>query len=110
MSHPVPFMKASGVAAPKGLVKTAPDLEEAIEEDETANVAEPAEAQVDDEVDIKGDKYIKQPKQKAKGGAKKAAKASNDDGDEADKPAKAAKGRPKGKAAAAGGGRGKGKK
>ncbi|RCI16513.1 hypothetical protein L249_2417 [Ophiocordyceps polyrhachis-furcata BCC 54312] len=69
MSHPVPFMKASNVVAPKKQAKEAPDLEEAIEDDDDAEVAE-----VDDEedVDLTKDKYIKQPKTK-KGGKRKSA-------------------------------------
>ena len=72
MSHPIPFMKASNVTAPKAAAKDVPDLEEAIEEDDDAAVvADPAEAE--DEDDLKKDKYIKQPKAKPK----KAAAASS---------------------------------
>lgn len=94
-SHPVPFMKASNLGAPmKAAPKVAPDLEEAIEEeDEEVVVAEPVEED-DEGVDLKEDKYIKQPKQKkpaaprkkkattktAKG--KKSAKADDDDDDD----------------------------
>ncbi|EOO00070.1 putative replication factor c subunit 1 protein [Phaeoacremonium minimum UCRPA7] len=103
MSHPVPFMKASNVTATKKVAKEMPDLEEAIEEEDDNDVLEPAEAD-DDETDIKKDKYIKQPKQKAKKATKKPTKAEDDDEDDDVKPAK---GRGKGKAAAA---KGKGKK
>ena len=60
MSHPIPFMKASNVQAPKKAAKEAPDLEEAIEEEDEAEVvAEPSEAaDGDDDLDLKGDKYI----------------------------------------------------
>ncbi|TPX13152.1 uncharacterized protein E0L32_006352 [Thyridium curvatum] len=103
MSHPVPFMKASNVAAPRKMAKEAPDLEEAIEEEDDADVLEPVEVE-DEDMDLKGDKYIKQPKAKAKRATKKAAKAADDDDDD-DGGAKP-KGKGKGKAA----GRGKGKK
>ncbi|RDA94842.1 hypothetical protein CP533_4238 [Ophiocordyceps camponoti-saundersi (nom. inval.)] len=71
MSHPVPFMKASNVVAPKKQAKEAPDLEEAIEEEDDGEVAEVAEVD-DDEVDLTKDKYIKLPKAK-KGGKRKSA-------------------------------------
>ncbi|KAL3960065.1 hypothetical protein ACCO45_005182 [Purpureocillium lilacinum] len=92
MNHPVPFMKASNVLAPKKQTKEAPDLEEAIEEEDEADVAEPADVD-DDEIDLKKDKYIKQPKAKkpAKKVAKKTKDAADDDGGEA-KP-KAGKGK-----------------
>ena len=99
MSHPVPFMKASNVSVSKKLSKDVPDLEEAIEEEDDGEVAEPVDAD-DDELDLKTDKYIKQPK--AKKGGKKAAKAASDD--EAGGSKAPAKG--KGKASA---GRGRGK-
>ncbi|ORY56070.1 replication factor RFC1 C terminal domain-containing protein [Pseudomassariella vexata] len=85
MSHPVPFMKASNVLAPKKAAKDVPDLEEAIEEEDEAEIVEPVEA-ADDEEDIKGDKYIKQPKAKPKKATKKAAKIADDDEDEKPKP------------------------
>ncbi|KAK1851321.1 chromosome transmission fidelity factor [Colletotrichum chrysophilum] len=103
MSHPIPFMKSSNVMAPKA-AKVAPDLEEAIEEEDDAAVAEPAEPAEEDELDLKGDKYIKQPKPKAKRATKKA-KAEEDEDDDAD--AKPKRGRPKAKTTAA---KGKGKK
>ena len=97
MSHPIPFMKASSVTATKKLAKDVPDLEEAIEEEQDADVGEPVEAE-DDELDIKGDKYIKQPK-KTKKAPKKAGKGGGGDDDvDGDVPAaKPAKGRAKGK-------------
>ncbi|KAI1480795.1 DNA replication factor C, large subunit [Daldinia eschscholtzii] len=108
-SHPIPFMKASSVVAPKAASKEKPDLEEAIEEEDDADVAEAVEVVDEDEdIDIEKDKYIKKPKAKpAKRGGKKAAAAAAaaaEDGDEDAKPA--AKGR-KGKA---GGAKGKAKK
>jgi replication factor C subunit 1 len=89
MSHPVPFMKATSVVAPKVVAKEAPDLEEAIEEDD-GEMAEAADADAqedDDEIDLKKDKYIKQPKKKP---VKKTAK--KDDADD-DQPKKGAKGK-----------------
>ncbi|KAH9907914.1 replication factor RFC1 C terminal domain-containing protein [Xylariomycetidae sp. FL2044] len=96
-SHPIPFMKASTVAAPKKASKEKPDLEEAMDDEDDAEVVEAAEPVDEEDGDIEKDKYIKKPKAKK---GKKAAKA--DDGDEDEKP----KGR-KGKASAA---KGKGKK
>ncbi|KAI0137256.1 replication factor RFC1 C terminal domain-containing protein [Xylariales sp. AK1849] len=97
-SHPVPFMKASNIAAaPKKAAKDVPDLEEAIEEEDEGDAVEAAEV-VDDDDDIKGDKYIKLPKAKAKRAPKTAAKTADDDDEEVEKP----KARGKGKAAAKG--------
>ncbi|KAG6017412.1 hypothetical protein E4U54_007345 [Claviceps lovelessii] len=84
MTHPVPFMKATNVVAPKKQAKEAPDLEEAIEEEDDAEVVEAVEPDDEDEIDLKKDKYIKQPKKKP--AAKKASKASAGDEDEVDKP------------------------
>lgn len=98
-SHPVPFMKASNAMAPPKAAKEAPDLEEAIEEEDAgeADVAEP----VEDELDLKNDKYVKQPKKKP---ARAAKKSSADDGDDA-------AGKPKGRAkTSTAKGKGKGKK
>ncbi|KUI73730.1 Replication factor C subunit 1 [Cytospora mali] len=100
MSHPVPFMKASSVTAPKKAAKDVPDLEDAIEaDDDEADVAEPA-GDDDEEIDLKKDKYIKQPKAKPKRATKK--KAADEDDDEDDGDGKATKGRGKGKTAAKG--------
>jgi len=102
MSHPVPFMKASNVTATKKLAKAQPDLEEAIEEEDDGTADAVEVENEDDELDLKKDKYIKQPK--AKRAAKKAGKGDGDD-DVDDAAPKATKGR--GKTAA---GKGKGKK
>ncbi|KAK3490613.1 replication factor RFC1 C terminal domain-containing protein [Neurospora hispaniola] len=79
-SHPVPFIKASSVLAPKKLTKEVPDLEEAIEEDFEGDDAglgdDAAEVDEDDDVDITKDKYIKQPKAK-KAAAKKSTAAAS---------------------------------
>ncbi|KAF9877679.1 replication factor RFC1 C terminal domain-containing protein [Colletotrichum karsti] len=96
MSHPIPFMKASNVLAPKKTAKEAPDLEEAIEEEDDADVVEPVEVD-EDEIDLKKDKLIKQPKPKAKKATKKAKEEDEDE----DEDAKPKRGRPKGKTTAA---------
>lgn len=90
MSHPVPFMKASNVAAPKKMAKDAPDLEEAIEDEDDGQAAELVEED-DDEIDFKKDKYIKQPKAKKTTKKAKGKDDADDDG---------AKAKPKGKVAA----------
>ncbi|EFW98951.1 DNA replication factor c subunit [Grosmannia clavigera kw1407] len=96
MPHPIPFMKASNVTVTaKRSAHDVPDLEEAIEEEDDADVAEPVEVD-EDELDLKTDKYIKQPKAKAKRAPKKAAAKNVDDDEEG-----SAKGRGKGKTAAA---------
>ncbi|PSN63684.1 DNA replication factor C, large subunit [Corynespora cassiicola Philippines] len=109
-SHPLPFMKASSVVAPKKAAKEKPDLEEAIDESDEGEVIE--EAKEDDEdADISKDKYVKQPKKK-KAPAKKAAPAkgrgkkrpAEDDDEESEEEVKP-KGKGKAKAAA-----GKGRK
>lgn len=91
-------MKASSVVvAPKKADRDVPDLEEAIEEEDEGDVAEPVSVD-EEELDLKTDKYIKQPKPKAKKPAKKAAKAAAaaaaDDGKDAGKAVKG-KGRAK---------------
>lgn len=85
-------MRASNVLEPKKQAKDAPDLEEAIEEEDDAGLVEAPEVD-EDEIDFKKDKYIKQPK--AKKGAKKATKATADDDDEKPKPRAKAKGKGK---------------
>lgn len=91
MSHPIPFMKANNTMAPKAAKKEAPDLEEAIEEEDEADLVETPEVD-EDEIDLKKDKYIKQPK------AKKATKKKTADDDDDDKPKR---GRPQAKATGA---------
>ncbi|KAL2021525.1 hypothetical protein VTK56DRAFT_7024 [Thermocarpiscus australiensis] len=108
MSHPVPFMKASSVVAPKKLGKEMPDLEEAIEEEDEADVAEVADVDEDDddELDLKTDKYIKQPKAKsAKKTTKKTAKAVDNDEDDDDGNGNGKASKTKGKGATRGRGR-----
>ena len=71
-SHPLPFMKASNVLAPKKSRKEKPDLEEAIDDSDEGE--DPTvDAELDDEeeaLDLKKDKYVKAPKKRA--GTKKA--------------------------------------
>ena len=87
-SHPVPFMKASSVVAPKAAKKVQPDLEEAVDESEGEDVLPDSEVKEDEDedVDIKKDKYIKESKKKAAPKAsakgKKRAKKEADDGGE----------------------------
>ena len=90
MSHPVPFMKASNVLAStaKKLPQDKPDLEEAIEEEDDAELVEAVEVD-EDELDLKTDKYIKVPKKKA--APKKTAKKVTSDDDSAGPKAKKAK-------------------
>ncbi len=76
-SHPLPFMKASNVLAPKKLSREKPDLEEAL--DNTDTDEDPTvDADVDDDedmpLDLRKDKYVKAPKKKVT--AKKAAPKS----------------------------------
>lgn len=85
MSHPIPFMKATNAVAPKAAKKEAPDLEEAIEEEDDAEVVEAPEVD-EEELDLKKDKYIKVPK--AKKATKKSSKAAAADDDDDAKPKK----------------------
>ena len=91
-SHPLPFMKASQVVAPKNLKKIKPDLEEAIDgsDENDVNFVESDAGEEDDEeaLDLKKDKFVKVPKAKKtaapKGKGAKKTKAGNDDDDEMD--------------------------
>ncbi|KAF1942023.1 DNA replication factor C, large subunit [Clathrospora elynae] len=89
-SHPLPFMKASSVAAPKKQAKEKPDLEEALDESDDGEVIEDAKDEEED-VDLSKDKYVKQPKKKAapkkaaagkKGKKKKGGDSDEDMGEE----------------------------
>ncbi|CAG8062222.1 unnamed protein product [Penicillium olsonii] len=78
-SHPMPFIKASNVVAPKKGAKEKPDLEDAIEESDEEEVVDEVKDD-EEELDLKKDKYVSLPKKKkapAKG--KKAKKAEDDD-------------------------------
>ncbi|KAI0025131.1 replication factor RFC1 C terminal domain-containing protein [Xylariomycetidae sp. FL0641] len=79
MAHPVPFMKASSVVAPKKASKEKPDLEEAMDDEDDNEVVEAAEAVDDEDDNIDKDKYIKKPKAKK---GKKASKAADDDAED----------------------------
>lgn len=116
-SHPLPFMKASQVLAPKNMKKVRPDLEEAIDESDENDAAfvgsDVGEEDEEEALDLKKDKFVKVPKAKKAPAAKgKKAKAANDDDDglgesEEDVKPKKGKAAAKGKATA---GRGRGKK
>ena len=86
-SHPMPFMKASNVVAPKKQAKERPDLEEALEDsDELEEVVEVEGEDEDDTLDLKKDKYVRAPKKKTvpkkssakKGAGKTKGKAKNE--------------------------------
>ncbi|KAI9819437.1 MAG: hypothetical protein M1832_004000 [Thelocarpon impressellum] len=65
-SHPLPFMKASNVVAPKKAGKEKPDLEEAIDEsDEGEDVTAARDEDDEEDADLSKDKYVKQAKRKA---------------------------------------------
>lgn len=90
-SHPVPFMKASSVVAPKAAKKVLPDLEEAVDDSGGEEALPEAETKEEDEdMDLKKDKYIKAPKKKAAPKAtgakakKKGKKGANQDDEELD--------------------------
>ncbi|OAT09904.1 replication factor C subunit 1 [Blastomyces gilchristii SLH14081] len=113
-SHPLPFMKATSVVAPKHLAKVKPDLEDAIDEsDEGEEILGEEETKGDEsDLDLKKDKYVKLPKKtparKGKAATKPQAKKTKknvvDDDDEDDeedvKPKKGARKarKPRGKA------------
>jgi replication factor C subunit 1 len=99
-SHPLPFMKASQVVAPKAAPKEKPDIEDAIEESDEEEVVEEAKED-DEELDLKKDKYVSQPKKKAASKGKKTKKAAAEDDfidDSEEKPKKGRKGKAKAKA------------
>lgn len=91
-SHPLPFMKASQVVAPKAAPKEKPDIEDAIDESDEGEVVEEAKDD-DEELDLKKDKYVSQPKKKA--APKKKGKKAADDDDADEKPKKGRKGKAK---------------
>ncbi|KAI9718230.1 MAG: hypothetical protein M1812_004220 [Candelaria pacifica] len=125
-SHPLPFMKASNIVAPKKLAREKPDIDEAFDEsDEGEDVVAEDDGKEDDEeeLDLKKDKYVKVPKKKSaaakkaapkKAAGKKKGKAQAeseaeelDDESEEDVKPKRGKAAAKGKASA---GKGRGKK
>lgn len=90
-SHPLPFMKASNILAPRKSTKDKPDLEEALDNSDDDDDPTVDAADVDDDedapLDLKKDKYVKAPKKKIV--AKKAAlkpkgKAKMNEGSEED--------------------------
>ncbi|KKK20488.1 replication factor C subunit 1 [Aspergillus rambellii] len=94
-SHPLPYMKSSNVLAPKKAPKEKPDLEDAIDESDDAEVLEDdsKEDEDNDEIDLKKDKYIRVPKKSAakkntsaKGKGKKSKKDDFIDDDEENEP------------------------
>lgn len=99
-SHPLPFIKASNVVAPKKMPKEKPDIDDAIAESDEEEVVE-EDAKEDDEgeeLDLKKDKYVSLPKKsgakKGNGGkGKKGKKTSAGDDDAADEEEKPKKGR-----------------
>ncbi|KAB8278505.1 hypothetical protein BDV30DRAFT_222681 [Aspergillus minisclerotigenes] len=101
-SHPLPFMKASSVAAPKKMPKEKPDIEDAIDEsDDEVLEDDTKEDDESEELDLKKDKYVRVPKKPAaksaaKGGSgkgKKAKKAADDDFIDDDEKPKKGRGR-----------------
>ena len=95
-SHPLPFMKASNVVAPKKTPKEKPDIEDAIDESDDEEVVEEESKEQDEEeeLDLKKDKYVSLPKKAAAGKGKKGKqKAADDDAEE--KPKKARVRKPK---------------
>ncbi|KAL8841627.1 MAG: hypothetical protein Q9170_000841 [Blastenia crenularia] len=87
-SHPLPFMKASQVVAPKKTKRDVPDLEEAMGSSDEADAVgasdEEGKGNEEEELDLKKDKYVKAP-------SKKKAVAKKDGG------AKEGKGKDRGK-------------
>ena len=79
-SHPLPYMKASSIVAPKKKSKERPDIEEALDESDSGVSSGGEEAILDEDqpLDLKKDKYVAAPKKKKKAaekGKKGAAKA-----------------------------------
>lgn len=72
LSHPLPYMKASSIVAPKKKSKERPDIEEALDESDSGVSSGGEEAILDDDepLDLKKDKYVAAPKKKKKAAAK----------------------------------------
>ena len=69
-SHPLPYMKASSVVAPKKKSKERPDIEEALDESDSG-VSSGGEIPDDEQpLDLKKDKYVAAPKKKKKAAGK----------------------------------------
>ncbi|KAL2820368.1 replication factor RFC1 C terminal domain-containing protein [Aspergillus granulosus] len=110
-THPLPYMKASNVIAPKNMPKEKPDIEDAIDESDDEALVDDVKDEESDEIDLKKDKLIRMPKKskaksstakstaKGKGKTKKANEDDFiDDEDEEPKPKKARGRKPKAKA------------
>lgn len=103
-SHPLPFMKASSIVAPRRAGREKPDLEEAVEasdDGEEITGENEVKEEEDEALDLKKDKYVKVPKKKAaakKSAGKKGKKGDDEDEEsEAEEKPKKGKGRPKAK-------------
>lgn len=94
-SHPMPFMKASSVVAPKKGLKEKPDIEDAIEESDEEEVVEEIKDDGEEELDLKKDKYVSLPKKKKAPAKGKKTKKAADDVDNEEKPKKGRKGKAK---------------
>ena len=72
MSHPLPYMKASSIVAPKKKSKERPDIEEALDESDSGMSSGAGEAVPDEDqpLDLKKDKYVAAPKKKKNVAAK----------------------------------------
>ena len=70
MPHPLPYMKASQVVAPKKKSKERPDIEDALEESDSGISSGEDQAILDEDepLDLKKDKYVAAPKKKKTGG------------------------------------------
>lgn len=100
-SHPLPFIKASNVVAPKKTPKEKPDIEDAIDESDEEDVVEEESKEQDEEeeLDLKKDKYVSLPKKKAAAGkGKKSTQKAADDDEAEEKPKKGKARKPKAKA------------
>ena len=72
LSHPLPYMKASSIVAPKKKSKERPDIEEALDESDSGVSSGGEEAILDEDqpLDLKKDKYVAAPKKKKNAAAK----------------------------------------
>ena len=71
MSHPLPYMKASSIVAPKKKGKERPDIEEALDGSDSGVSSGGEEAILDEDqpLDLKKDKYVAAPKKNKKAAA-----------------------------------------
>ena len=72
LSHPLPYMKASSIVAPKKKSKERPDIEEALDESDSGVSSGGEEAILDEDqpLDLKKDNYVAAPKKKKNAAAK----------------------------------------